>query len=92
MNDKEFCLEALKRLIPDTSWWGESNHDSDSVKNLDLLSNMIDMMIESLSEYSYVLEGNKGNGSYEEIARKKREIIKGLKTWVDEYFEDFGDK
>ena len=91
MNDKEFVLEALKRLIPDTSWWGESNHDSDSVKNLDLLSNMIDMMIEVLMEYSYVPEGFR-NYSYEEIARKKREIIKGLKTWVDEYFEDFGDK
>ena len=92
MNDKEIVLEALNRLIPDTSWWGESSHDSESVKNLDLLSNMIDMMIESLSEYSYVPEGNKGNGSYEEIAKKKREIIKGLKTWVDEYFGDFGDK
>ena len=91
MNDKEFVLEALKRLIPDTSWWGESNHDSESVKNLDLLSNMIDVMIESLMEYSYVPEGFR-NYSYEEIARKKREIIKGLKTWVDEYFEDFGDK
>ena len=92
MNDKEFVLEALKRLIPDTSWWGESNHDSESVKNLDLLSNMIDMMIESLSEYSYVPEGNKWNCSYEEIAMKKRYIIKGLKTYFDEYFEDFGDK
>ena len=91
MNDKEFVIEALNRLIPDTSWWGESNHDSDSVKNLDLLSNMIDMMIEILMEYSYVPEGFR-NDSYEEIARKKREIIKGLKTWVDEYFEDFGDK
>ena len=91
MNDKEFILEALNRLIPDTSWWGESNHDSDSVKNLDLLSNMIDMMIEALMEYSYVPEGFR-NDSYEEIARKKREIINGLKTWVDEYFEDFGDK
>ena len=91
MNDKEFLLEALKRLIPDTSWWGESSHDSESVKNLDLLSNMIDMMIEILMEYSYVPEGFR-NDSYEEIARKKREIIKGLKTWVDEYFEDFGDK
>lgn len=57
MNDKEFVLEALKRLIPDTSWWGETNHDSDSVKNLDLLSNMIDMMIEVLMEYSYVPAG-----------------------------------
>ena len=92
MNDKEFVLEALKRLIPDTSWGGESNHDSESVKNLDLFRNMIDIMIESLMEYSYVPEGNKGNGSYEEIARKKREIIKGLKTWADEYSDDFGDK
>ena len=91
MNDKEFVIEALKRLIPDTSWWGDSNHDSDSVKNLDLLSNMIDMMIEILMEYSYVPEGFR-NDSYEEIARKKREIINGLKTWVDEYFGDFGDK
>ena len=92
MNDKEFVLEALKRLIPDTSWWGESNHDSESVKNLDLLSNMFDVMLESLTEYSYVPEGNKGNGSYEEIARKKRYIIEGLKTYCDEYFEDFGGK
>ena len=91
MNDKEFVLEALNRLIPDTSWWGESNHDSESVKNLDLLSDMFDMMIEILMEYSYVPDGFR-NDSYEEIARKKREIIKGLKTWVDEYFEDFGDK
>ena len=86
MEDDEFTLEALKRLIPDTSWCGESNHDAESVKNLDLLSDMFDTMIDSLAEYSYVPEGNKGNFSYEEIARKKRNIMKGLKT----YFEEFG--
>lgn len=90
MENDEFTLKALKRLIPDTSWWGETNHDTESVKNLDLLSDMLDMMIDSLAEYSYVPKGNKGNFSYEEIARKKRKIIENLKAYFDEYFEEFG--
>ena len=84
MNDKEFALEALKRLIPDTTWWSETNHDSKSLDNLDLLSDMIDLMIESLVEYSAVPVGNKGNGSYEAISKKKRKIMKMIRDYLDE--------
>lgn len=76
--DKEFRLEALKRLIPDTSWYGESYHDTKSVNNIDVLAEMSYIIMEEMFRNCSVPEGNKGNGSYEEIARSKRNVLRDL--------------
>lgn len=82
--DREFILEALKRLTPDTSWYGETNTDNKSIKNIDILEEMIYFLLDELFIDSIVPDGNKGNGSYEAIARKKQSIIAFIKK---DFFE-----
>lgn len=84
MDNKEFILEALKRLVPDTSWWGESRHDGESIDNIELLGDMFDIMLNELLRDSYVPEGNKGNASYESIAKAKQMLIDNIRYWLPE--------
>ena len=83
MTNKGFILEVLKRITPDTSWHGESYADDKSIKNIDTLENMIYFLLDELFCCSTVPEGNKCNGSYEAIAKKKQKIISYIK---EEYF------
>lgn len=84
MEDKEFILEALKRITPDTSWYGETNADNKSLKNIDILEDMIYFLLGELFKYSIVPAGNKGNGSFEAIAKKKQKVLTDIKG---NYFE-----
>ena len=88
MDNKEFILEALKRLVPDTSWWGESNHDGKSIDNIELLGDMFDIMLNELLQDAYVPEGNKGNSSFESIAKAKQEVIANIRYWLPSKEED----
>lgn len=88
MEEKEFILEALKRLVPDTSWWGESRHDRESIDNIELLGDMFDIMLRELFIDSDVPEGNKGNASYESIAKAKQEVIEQIRCWLPSKEED----
>lgn len=84
MEDKEFILEALKRLTPNTRWHGETYADDISLDNLDILDEMIYFLLDELFINSIVPDGNKGNYSYEAIARKKQKIISFIK---EDYFD-----
>lgn len=48
MTDKEFILEALKRITPDTSWHGETHADNISIDNIDTLEEMIYFLLDEL--------------------------------------------
>lgn len=85
MTNKEFIIEAFKRLVPSTAWHGDSYLDGKSLENIDTLDEMFQILIDELVQYSFVPEGNKGNGSFEAIAKKKQETIK----WIYEYFKDY---
>lgn len=84
MEDKEFIVEALKRLIPDTSWWGECRHDNESIDNIKILDDMFDIMLRELLNDSVVPAGNRGNGSYESIAKAKQRVIEHIRDWLPE--------
>ena len=84
MTNKEFILEALKRITPDTSWHGETNADNISIGNIDILEEMIYFLLDEFFLDSTVPAGNKGNYSYEAIARKKQRVINYIK---EEYFD-----
>ena len=77
--DREFILEALKRITPDTSWYGETNTDNKSLKNIDILEEMIYFLLDELFINSTVSAGNKGNYSYEAIAKQKQKVINYIK-------------
>lgn len=87
MENREFALEALRRLTPDTGWHGEAYADEDSLANIDILEEMAYFILDELFADSTVPAGNKGNGSFEAIARKKRKIIATIR---EDYF-DLGD-
>lgn len=84
MENEEFILEALKRITPDTSWHGETYADDKSRKNIDILEDMIYFLLGELFEYSIVPAGNRGNGSFEAIAKKKQKVFNSIKG---DYFE-----
>lgn len=84
MENEEFILEALKRITPDTSWYGESNADNKSIKNIDILEDMIYFLLGELFKYSIVPAGNKGNYSFEAIAKRKQKVFNSIKG---NYFE-----
>lgn len=85
MNDKEFITEAVRRLIPDTSWHGETYLDDKSLDNLDILRDIIEIVLDELTGDCIVPEGNKNNGSYNAIAERKQRII----SWVLEGLADY---
>lgn len=84
MKDEEFTLEALERIMPDTSWQGEMHHDEKSVENLRTFSKMMQIMLRELTEFSYVPEGNKNDGYYRKIAYVKQSIIWGAIDYLKE--------
>lgn len=78
MTDNDFVLEALKRLVPDTSWYGESNHDNESVKNIKLLREMFVIMFKELTRDYRTLLQHKTNASARAIAKEKQKIIEEI--------------
>lgn len=88
MKEREFILEAFQRLVPDTSWWGESRHDAKSCDNIELLGDMFEIMLRELFIDSDVPEENKGNASYESIAKAKQEVIEQIRCWLPSKEED----
>lgn len=89
MEDKEFILEVLRRITPDTSWHGETCADDKSLDNMDILEDMIYFLLDELFIDSTVPDGNKGNGSYEAIAKRKQKVINYIK---EEYFKELDER
>ena len=84
MTNLEFTSEAIKRLMPDTSWYGESTHDRNSVENMDILDVMLEQTLEELFEDSFVPECRGNNDSYQKIAKRKQATL----DWIFEYVMD----
>lgn len=85
MNEKEFRLEALRRLVPDTSWHGDFCLDRESLDNIEILDSMFATMLNELLRDCFVPEGNKDDGYYKLIASKKQEIIKNIRNVLEDY-------
>lgn len=84
MTNKEFILEALKKITPDTSWHGETCADDKSIDNIDTLEDMIFFLLDELFIDSVVSASHKENDSCEAIARAKQRVINYIK---EEYFD-----
>lgn len=91
MKDKEFIPEALERLIPKSEWHGESNLDRESLENIDLQWECVDIALRRLFE-DIVIPGQEGNGSAEAIKAKKRKYLEELIYWLDDLPELVGYK
>lgn len=91
MNDKEFILEAIERLIPKSDWHGESNQDRKSLDNIDIQWECVEIALRRLFE-DIVIPGQEGNGSAEAIKAKKRQYLEELIYWLDDLPELVGYK
>lgn len=78
MEEKEFVLEALKRLTPDTSWHGECKGDEETCKNIPILAEMAYFIMSELFHHSVVPDGNADREEFKVIAKMKREIIEEI--------------
>lgn len=78
MEEKEFVLEALKRLTPDTSWHGVCEDDEETYKNIPILAEMAYFIMSELFHHSVVPDGNADRDDFKAIAKKKREIIEEI--------------
>lgn len=83
MEDREFINEAINRLIPHSEWHGESNSDNESLKNIDIQYDALEIVLDRLFT-NIVIPGQEGNWSAEAIKKKKREKL----LWLIDYLDD----
>lgn len=91
MTNREFIAEAVKRLVPRSDWYGESNHDHESVANIDIQWDVLEIVLDKLFE-DIVIPGWEGNGSAEAIKARKREVLEWLIDYLDDLPELIGYK
>lgn len=90
MTNKDFVVEAVKRLIPDTSWHGETNHDKNSLENLDIGEEILYIVFEELIEE--FIKNWKKKKNYDRI-----DVREALKRFLENYninidFRTFNNK
>lgn len=83
MNDHEFIIDAINRLIPESEWHGESNLDSQSLKNIDIQYEALESIMDKLFK-NIVIYGWKSNASAEAIQEKKRKALEYLIEYLDD--------
>ena len=87
--------ELLLNYVGETSWWGESNHDSKSLENLDKLEQLLseteefrEQIISKLNEH---IVYNKHNGSANDLHNKAMTIREKhiIKEFTNTNFEKY---
>lgn len=82
---EETILSILDAITPDTSWYGESSHDEQSLDNLIVLEKMIYQLADQLTDSIDVGLKNRGNGSANSITKLKYNIVR---FFFYDYFAD----
>lgn len=86
MEEKEFILEALRRLLPTTEWYGETCHDNISYDNLNYYDDILMEVFNNLAINYFCL--SKGNGSAEALSQKSKKIIENFVNYYEDIFVD----
>lgn len=89
MDNREFIKEAVERLIPKSNWHGESNSDKESIKNIDIQYDVLEIVLDKLFA-DIVIPGQEGNWSAEAIKKKKCEKLLWLISYLDDLPELVG--
>lgn len=84
MEDKEFVMEAIQRLVPDSMWHGETNSDKESLKAIDVEMAVLEHVLYLLTEHIQI-PGQEWNASAKAIMEKKKACLKSILE------EDIGD-
>ena len=89
VKDNEFALECIKRLVPDTSWYGDSASDAKSEPGVNLISDMLEIILKELITGCLVADQYKPYASFKNIAKQKQEVIKLVMEYLSDYSLDY---
>lgn len=78
--DREFIMEVIDRVVPKSEWWGESNHDNQSIRNIDIQQDILYIVLGRLFK-NIDLRGC-GNESGRLILREKKNALMGLLDYL----------
>jgi hypothetical protein len=74
LDDKEFIIEAIRRLVPDSEWHGDSQEDDVSLASIDVQKRALQIVWGKLVE-DIIVTGQSGNASAEAIMEKKKDAL-----------------
>jgi hypothetical protein len=74
MNDSEFIAEVINRLLPDTTWHGDSYADLKSLESIDIVERALKVVWKRLFE-DLKIPGQVGNASAESLMEKKKNVL-----------------
>ena len=74
LDDKEFIIEVIRRLVPDSEWHGDSREDDESLASVDAQMQALRIVWSKLFE-DIVVPGQSGNASAEAIMEKKKDAL-----------------
>lgn len=74
LDDKEFIIEAIRRLVPDSEWHGDSQEDAISLANIDSQKRALQIVWSKLFA-DLVVSGQSGNASAAAIMEKKKDAL-----------------
>jgi hypothetical protein len=74
LDDKEFVIEAIRRLVPDSEWHGDSREDDVSLANVGIQKQVLQIVWSKLFS-DITVPGQSGNASAEAIMEKKKDAL-----------------
>lgn len=80
MTDKEYILETIKRVIPDSEWYGDSK-DQESFNNISIQLEAVEIILDKLLKHIYI-GGQEENWNAMRIMKEKQDALKEL---INEY-------
>ncbi len=89
MDNRDFVVEAIGRLVPESDWEGESRHDGDVVADAIPTSEAaLYAVLDKIFDGQYdMLHGAKWNASAVSILEDKKAVLKRLVEWLDDRFD-----
>lgn len=89
MENKDFIVEAISRLVPDSNWKGESYHDGEVVADsIPASEEALYAVLNKIFDNQYdALHGAKLNASAVSILEDKQAVLKRLVEWINYRFD-----
>ena len=89
MENKDFIVEAINRLVPDSKWEGESYHDGEVVADsIPASEEALYTVLNKIFDKQYdFLHGAKLNASAVSILEDKQSVLKRLVEWLNDRFD-----
>ncbi len=88
MTNKEYILETIKRVVPDSEWCGDSK-DQESFNSISIQLEAVEIILDKLLKHIYI-GGQEENWNAKRIMKEKQEALKELINEYNYLFELVG--